>query len=160
PFERDVGFDVQLRPVLAGVRRDPGQRLLGNVTQVAAGPGDEREPAGALFPAHRSAAFRTLPVAECGSASTNSMAVGHLNLARLGSQGAPSSSGLTEPEGTTNALTVCPVNGCGTPSTAASRTAGCAISTCSTSYGYTLNPLTRISSRSRSTRNRSPSASA
>src|SRR5204862_5281724 len=66
----------------------------------------------------------------------------------------------TGPRVTTNALTVWPVYGWGTPSTAASATAGWLCSTCSTSYGYTLKPLTRITSRNRSTRNRSPSPSA
>ena len=61
------------------------------------------------------AALRILPVAECGSSSTNSTAVGHLNRARLRSQCAISSSAVTCGPGrrTTNALTVWPVYGCG-----------------------------------------------
>ncbi len=58
--------------------------------------------------------------------SRNSTAVGHLNRARLRSQWASSSSTVTGAVTTTNALTVCPVYGCGAPSTAASATAGCA----------------------------------
>src|SRR3954453_7911137 len=75
-LERGVGRDVHLGPRLARNGRDAVHHDLGVVTQVTTGPGQQRQP-------HDNSDFLTLPVAECGSAATNSTTVGHLNRARF-----------------------------------------------------------------------------
>src|SRR5262245_30716676 len=62
--------------------------------------------------------------------------------------------------GTTNATTVSPVRGCGSPTTATSATAGWLPIASSTSPGYTLNPETMTTSLARSTSRSQPSSSA
>src|SRR6266540_5711401 len=106
----------------------------------------------------RRLARRSLPVTECGSASTNSTTPGTLNLARRSAQCSRTACSVSAAPGrsTTTALTRSPVRSSGTPTAADSATPSSSPRTRSTSCGYTLKPLTMIRSLARSTRCRSP----
>src|SRR5205085_2929081 len=96
-----VGRDVDLVPSHAELRADPCHDGTSVVAQVAARPAQERDPGPrrARRPAHapsaRSRPLATLPVAECGSWSTISTIVGHLNRARRAAAYAVTSLGAT-----------------------------------------------------------------
>src|SRR5438270_6594870 len=95
--------------------------------QVAAGLEVDDDPRGlATHALSRSRPLATFPIAECGSSTTISTDVGHLNRAsrRAAYSMMSSAVGVASATGTTNAFTVSPVYGCGIPITATSATAG------------------------------------
>src|SRR3954471_740214 len=126
--ELRVGGDVVLDPVDSDVARDARDDCACIRTQVTAGPGQDddscRRPVGhnGVSVDSRSRPLATLPVTECGSSSTNSTDVGHLNLARRAAAWSMTSRAVSEVPSrtTTRALTVSPVYGWGMPSTATS----------------------------------------
>src|SRR5918911_4597800 len=87
----------------------------------------------------RSCDFRTLPEDERGRLETDTMWRGYLNPARRSRQYSMSAVGLISCPGraATKATTSSPRSGWGSPSTAASATAGCSWRTASTSDGKT-----------------------
>src|SRR3954449_12859148 len=105
PVTRDVG-GVPADAELGGDARHLSARV---VAQVAAGLGQYLHPIHAHAP--RSWPFATLPVTECGSSSTISTEVGHLNRASRPAACSMTDSGvgLVPGFGTTRARTVSPV---------------------------------------------------
>src|SRR5262249_2677757 len=103
----------------------------------------------------------TFPVAPIGSDSRNSTWRGDLYAASCSLLHAISASAVKRAPGpsTTHAFTPSPPRSSFTPTTAASATAGCVISTSSTSRGYTFIPPRSTTSFLRSTMVRYPSAS-
>src|SRR4051794_35941081 len=128
--QRFVAGDVQRLPADADIGSDTGNLVTGVLAQVTAGLRINDHPRHADS---RSLPLATLPVVECGSSSTNSTEVGHLKRASLRALHSMTSSALSCAPScvTTRALTVSPVYGCGTPSTAASAMSGCATRTSS-----------------------------
>src|SRR3981189_3848555 len=112
-----VGIHVHLTPRLAGDLANPGDRLLGDITQMTLLSCDQRQPY--RHDASLSFALRTLPVMECGNSVTKSIVVGSLNRARLRAQCAIRSSRVTGSATTTYALTHWPLRGPGPPTTPA-----------------------------------------
>src|SRR5690606_1676275 len=143
---------VELRridaPALELRARDVGGEGQGVQVREAALPaGEGRGPVSAVGNvgfAHRaislSAFLSILPTGVRGSSGTSASAAGTLYFARLALQCASSASTAARAPGrrTTKAFTTSPRYASGTPTAAASCTAGCSASTSSISRGYTL----------------------
>src|SRR4051812_15775680 len=106
-----VTGDVLLVPSDAERCGDPRDGKAGVRTEMTAGLCQHDDAVGHGHDASRSFPFATLPVTECGSSSTNSTDVGHLNLASRAAAWSMTSRAVSDvpSRATTRALTVSPV---------------------------------------------------